>query len=136
MICPRCSVGEISDQTHECTLCGFAPSSVITLATPFPREVEESVRQELEQQFQIEGVLGRGPRSIVYLALERARDRLVALKIIPRAPAMPPEAATAFQREVTLAATLVPARRASAGTALPAAARSSSATWNWSTMCT
>src|SRR5205807_2504865 len=87
-------------------LCGFAPSNVITLATPFPREMEESVRQELEHQFQIEGVLGRGSRSVVYLALERERDRLVALKIIPRTEDMAPEVGTAFQRESALAATL------------------------------
>jgi len=104
--CPRCSVGEISDQTHECTLCGFAPSNVITLATPFPRELEDHARQELEHQFQIEGVLGRSRRSVVYLAQERAHDRLVALKIIPRTPTMAPELATAFQREAALAATL------------------------------
>jgi len=106
VICSRCSVGEISDQTHECTLCGFAPSSVITLATPFPRELEEHARQELEHQFQIEGVLGRGRRSVVYLALERGHDRLVALKIIPRTPTTPAELAIAFQREAALAATL------------------------------
>jgi serine/threonine protein kinase len=106
MICPRCSVGEISDQTHECTLCGFAPSNVITLATPFPRELEDRARQELEHQFQIEGVLGRTARSVVYLALERGENRLVALKVLPRTPAMPPEAGTALQREIALAATL------------------------------
>lgn len=106
MICPRCSVGEISDQTHECTLCGFAPSSVITLATPFPRELEDSAKQELEHQFQIEGVLGRTARSVVYLALERAENRLVALKVLPRTPELPPEAGTALQREIVLAATL------------------------------
>jgi serine/threonine protein kinase len=106
VICPRCSVGEISDQTHECTLCGFAPSSVITLATPFPRELEDSARQELEHQFQIEGVLGRTARSVVYLALERAENRLVALKVLPRTAAMAPEAGTALQREIALAATL------------------------------
>jgi len=106
MICPRCSVGEISDQTHECTLCGFAPSNVITLATPFPRELEDSAKQELEHQFQIEGVLGRTARSVVYLALERAENRLVALKVLPRTSGLPPEVGTALQREIVLAASL------------------------------
>ena len=99
MICPRCAVGDISDQTHECTLCGFSPAGVATLADPFPRELEASARKDLEQEFQIEGVLGQGPRGVVYLALERERDRLVALKIIPRTSGMAPEADALLRRQ-------------------------------------
>lgn len=106
MICPRCAVGDISDQTHECTLCGFSPAGVATLADPFPRELEANARRDLEQEFQIEGVLGQGPRGVVYLALEREQNRLVALKIIPRAPGMAPEADAQLQRETSLAASL------------------------------
>ena len=106
MICPRCAVGDISDQTHECTLCGFSPAGVATLADPFPRELEASARRDLEQEFQIEGVLGQGPRGVVYLALEREQNRLVALKIIPRTPGMAPEADGLLQRETSLAASL------------------------------
>ena len=106
MICPRCAVGDISDQTHECTLCGFSPAGVATLADPFPRELEASARRDLEHEFQIEGVLGQGPRGVVYLALEREQNRLVALKIIPRTPGMAPEADALLQREASLAASL------------------------------
>ncbi|HKV72619.1 MAG TPA: protein kinase [Gemmatimonadales bacterium] len=106
MICPRCAVGDISDQTHECTLCGFSPAGVATLADPFPRELEASARRDLEHEFQIEGVLGQGPRGVVYLALEREQNRLVALKIIPRTPGMAPEADVLLQREASLAASL------------------------------
>ena len=106
MICPRCSVGEISDQTHECTLCGFSPAGVATLTAPFPRELEASARKDLEHEFQIEGVLGQGPRGVVYLALERERDRLVALKIIPRTAGTAPEADGLLQREASLASSL------------------------------
>ena len=106
MICPRCAVGDISDQTHECTLCGFSPAGVATLADPFPRELEASARRDLEHEFQIEGVLGQGPRGVVYLALEREQNRLVALKIIPRTPGMAPEADAMLQREANLAASL------------------------------
>ncbi|HEX4561752.1 MAG TPA: protein kinase, partial [Gemmatimonadales bacterium] len=105
-ICPRCAVGDISDQTHECTLCGFSPAGVATLADPFPRELEASARRDLEHEFQIEGVLGQGPRGVVYLALEREQNRLVALKIIPRTPGMAPEADGLLQREASLAASL------------------------------
>ena len=119
MICPRCGVGDISDQTHECTLCGFSPAGVATLADPFPRELEASARRDLEHEFQIEGVLGQGPRGVVYLALEREQNRLVALKIIPRTPGMAPEADALLQREASLAASLdhphiVPVYRAGA----------------------
>jgi len=119
MICPRCAVGEISDQTHECTLCGFSPAGVATLTAPFPRELEASARKDLEQEFQIEGVLGQGPRGVVYLALERERDRLVALKIIPRTAVTAPEADGLLQREASLASSLdhphiVPVYRAGA----------------------
>ena len=119
MICPRCAVGEISDRTHECTLCGFSPAGVATLTAPFPRELEASARKDLEQEFQIEGVLGQGPRGVVYLALERERDRLVALKIIPRTAGTAPEADALLQREASLAASLdhphiVPVYRAGA----------------------
>src|SRR6185437_1337751 len=106
MICPRCAVGDISDQTHECTLCGFSPAGVGTLADPFPRELEASARRDLEHEFQIEGVLGQGPRGVVYLALEREQNRLIALKIIPRTPGMAPEADALLQREASLAASL------------------------------
>src|SRR5271169_2446278 len=106
MICPRCSVGEISDRTHECTLCGFAPAGVATLPAPFPTELEASARRDLEHQFQIEGVLGQGPRGVVYLALERDQDRLVALKILPRTAATAPETDSLLQREAALAGSL------------------------------
>src|SRR4029077_239590 len=106
MICPRCAVGDISDQTHECTLCGFSPAGVATLADPFPRELEASARKGLEHEFQIEGVLGQGPRGVVYLALERERGRLVALKVIPRTGGMAPEADALLQRETSLASSL------------------------------
>ena len=105
MICPRCSVGEISDQSHECTLCGFSPTSNVLVESPF-NQLEESTRRELQQLFQIEGVLGRGMRSVVYLALEIEKNRLVALKVIPWLPAMGPEVATRFQREAAIAASL------------------------------
>jgi serine/threonine-protein kinase len=106
MICPRCAVGDISDQTHECTLCGFSPAGVATLADPFPRELEASARRDLEHEFQIEGVLGQGPRGVVYLALEREQNRLIALKIIPRGPGVAAEADALLQREASLAASL------------------------------
>jgi serine/threonine-protein kinase len=76
------------------------------LTAPFPRELEASARRDLEHEFQIEGVLGQGPRGVVYLALEREANRLVALKIIPRAPGMAPEADALLQREASLAASL------------------------------
>jgi hypothetical protein len=106
MICPRCSVGEVSDVTHECALCGFSPTGAVALQTPYESAIETQTRDVLGRQFQIEGLLGHGAASVVFLALETERDRLVALKVIPRSATMSVHAAAAFQREAQLAATL------------------------------
>lgn len=112
MICPRCSVGEISEQSHECLLCGFAPAAgeagtpSVMIETPVHSDPDAGVRHELEHQFRIEAPLHRGPLSVVYLARDAETDALVALKVIPRLPFLDAGLPERFQREAALAALL------------------------------
>ena len=60
MICPRCSVVEISETTQQCGLCGFAPSSKVLLAEPVVDDILEIVQGALSEQFHINAVLRLG----------------------------------------------------------------------------
>lgn len=68
--------------------------------------VQEGVRKELGREYQIEGVLGRGGMSIVFLAREMELNRLVALKVLPLQLSMGPDAQERFKREARIAASL------------------------------
>jgi len=63
-----------------------------TVAVPAPAgagvhdAIEEAVRIELADTFQIEAVLARGARSIVYAARETGGGRAVALRVLARGP--------------------------------------------------
>ncbi|MGH7567795.1 MAG: protein kinase domain-containing protein [Gemmatimonadales bacterium] len=111
MICPRCSVGEISEQSHECLLCGFSPGAEagvrsVMIETPVHSDPDAGVRHALARQFHVESALHRSPLSAVYLARDVETDALVALKIIPRLPFLDASLPERFQREAALAALL------------------------------
>ena len=93
MICPRCSVAEISETTQQGGLCGFAPSSKVLLEEPVVDEVLEIVQAALSEQFHINAVLRLGETTFVYLAQDKLQERLVALKIIPVSGGVDPELA-------------------------------------------
>jgi serine/threonine-protein kinase len=105
MICPRCSVAEISAETGTCVLCGYAPGGV-TLDVSTRDELDEAARRELGQQFQIGASIGRGPRSIVYVAREVESERRVALRVLARRPVKDAGLEDRFQREMAAAASL------------------------------
>ncbi len=105
MICPRCTIGEIAEDTGLCVLCGFAPGAAVVVHQPVVDEVLETVQRELEGRFKIRVLLRHGTRSIVYLAEDVASGRLVALKVIPLQRGMQPDLAR-FEREAALAASL------------------------------
>ncbi|NIN10309.1 MAG: protein kinase [Gemmatimonadales bacterium] len=71
-----------------------------------PPVMEAGVRRDLDRDYRIERVLGRGGMSIVYLAREIELNRLVALKVLPLQLAMGPDAADRFKREAKIAASL------------------------------
>ena len=106
MICPRCSVADIPDDTHQCPLCGFAPSGNVIVEQPVVDEVLEAVQQALGDKYLIQAVLRLGERSFVYLAEEVARERVVALKVIPVANLVDHELAKRFERQAKQAASL------------------------------
>ncbi len=105
MICPRCTIGEIADETGHCALCGFAPVAGVTVQRPVADEVLETVQRELEGKFRIRVLLRHGTRTIVYLGEDAASGQLVALKVIPLQRGMQPDLAR-FEREAGLAASL------------------------------
>jgi len=106
MICPRCSVADIPDDTHQCPLCGFAPNGNVIVDQPVQDEVLHAVQQSLGDKYLIEAVLRLGERSFVYLAEEVARERVVALKVIPVRNLVDHELAKRFERQAELAASL------------------------------
>jgi serine/threonine-protein kinase len=105
MICPRCTIGEIAEESGHCALCGFAPVAGVTVQRPVADEVLETVQRELEGRFKIRVVLRHGTRTIVYLAEDVGNGQLVALKVIPLQRGMQPDLAR-FEREASLAASL------------------------------
>jgi serine/threonine-protein kinase len=105
MICPRCTIGEIAEESGHCALCGFAPVAGVTVQRPVADEVLETVQRELEGRFKIRVVLRHGTRTIVYLAEDVDNGQLVALKVIPLQRGMQPDLAR-FERDASLAASL------------------------------
>jgi len=105
MICPRCTIGEVAEDTGACALCGFHPGAGVAVHRPVVDEVLETVQRELEGRFQINVLLRHGTRSVVYVADELPHKRMVALKVIPLQRGMAPDLAR-FQREASVAASL------------------------------
>ncbi len=89
MICPRCSVAEISPNTGACELCGYVPNGSVAVDAPQPDATDERARAELAHQFRIDVLLGQGAASTVYLAREQDSNRHIVLKVMPRVPGRP-----------------------------------------------
>jgi len=87
-------------------LCGFAPSNNVLVDEPVLDQVLQTVQQALSDRYLVQAVLRLGERSFVYLAEEIARERVVALKVIPVAGLVDPELAKRFERQAALAASL------------------------------
>ncbi len=69
-------------------------------------ELENALRRELSNEYQITDLLGRGGMSLVYLAQEVDLNRQVAIKILPLQFLQGPSAAERFEREAKIAASL------------------------------
>lgn len=106
MICPRCSVGEVSEATQECVVCGYSPTAGVLVDTPQWNDLEDPAVRSLDRQFRVEGVLRRGVVSSVYLARDLVSGRLAALKVLPLAPHYGPEVTEHFRADSALAAAL------------------------------
>ena len=82
MICPRCSVSEISPLTGTCELCGYALGA--TVAVERADATSDLATRQLAHEFDFVDLLGRGKDSVVYRALERSSGRSLILKVLPR----------------------------------------------------
>jgi serine/threonine-protein kinase len=106
MQCPRCNVGDISATDNYCIHCGFTLGKGGKQHTPVPPDLEERIRGVLSPQYRIEGMLGRGGMSLVYLAREVDLNRFVAMKVLPLQLSHGTDAAERFKREAKIAASL------------------------------
>ena len=89
MICPRCSVGEISEATQECLVCGFSRTGGVVVESNDWSSVDDPILPALERQFQVEGMLRRGAASRIYLARDQVTGRLCSLKVLPLSDEQP-----------------------------------------------
>ncbi len=93
MICPRCSVAEISPVTQACELCGYVPDGPVAVdaaptSPPSPAALADATdaiaRRDLAHEFHFDVLLGQGSASTVYLARDKSSDQLIVLKVLPR----------------------------------------------------
>ena len=89
-----------------CPECGFSLIGGSKRRIEVSSEIEKSIRRAFRPQFRIEGLLGRGGMSLVYLAHEVELNRFVALKVLPLELALGTESAERFKREAKIAASL------------------------------
>ncbi len=106
MQCPRCNAGQISDLDNQCPECAFSLLRGKKVSTDVSAEVERGIRRAFRPEFRIEGLLGRGGMSLVYLAHEVELNRFVALKVLPLQLSLGTDAAERFKREAKIAASL------------------------------
>jgi serine/threonine protein kinase len=69
-------------------------------------EADLAVRVALEDDFRLEGFLGQGGMSVVFLAREVNLNRLVALKVLPKRSAQEGSGSERFEQEAMIAASL------------------------------
>lgn len=86
MRCPNCGAPDwFSPLTQRCELCGYAPEGPVAVETPSVEALEEQARQELDGRFHLDEFLGRGARSLVFLAREPGSESEIVVKVHPRA---------------------------------------------------
>ncbi len=105
MQCPRCNAGQISDLDNQCPECAFSLLRE-KVSDDISAEVARGIRRAFRPAFRIEGLLGRGGMSLVYLAHELDLNRFVALKVLPLQLTLGTDAAERFKREAKIAASL------------------------------
>ncbi len=105
--CARCG-SPIPDQAATCGKCGLnqrATTGVYEVAPGQPDDAE-IVRAALAEEYDILDELGRGGMAVVFRARERALERDVAIKVLPRSLAFDAGLVERFQREARISAAL------------------------------
>jgi serine/threonine-protein kinase len=125
MICPRCSVAEISPDTNRCVLCGYTAGPQATVAlkeappTPTPSaaapqgastggegRIDSTVKEELGELFHIERALESVGFVLTFIAREAETERKVVLRVLPRQPIREAGLEDKLLRELATAASL------------------------------
>src|SRR4051812_43382675 len=109
MNCPSCGTANAAESAF-CVNCGTGLSAapVATAeATPSGQpqatmepggdELMDKVKQHLGADYSIDKELGRGGMAVVYRGVERALERVVALKVVPPESANAGQAAERFR---------------------------------------
>ena len=118
MFCRNCGLG-LPDGAAFCANCGSSQTdtpqtggAVATASDPnnpgtdAGDELLLMVKQHLGADYTIEKELGRGGMAVVYKGVEKALERVVAIKVVPPESANAGQAAERFRREARLAASL------------------------------
>jgi serine/threonine protein kinase len=106
--CARCG-SLLPDKSATCAACGLnqkATTGVYDVSPSQPPDDAALVRAALADEYDILEELGRGGMAVVFRARERALDRDVAIKVLPRALAFDAALVERFQREARIAAAL------------------------------
>ena len=104
MPCPSCGADLPADAAF-CLKCGARLSGVAAVVAPAD-PLRTILEKALGYQYEIVRLIGQGGMGAVYLAREKALDRLVAIKVLPPDAAASPESRERFRREARTAAKL------------------------------
>lgn len=102
MICPRCAVAEISQDSDECQLCGYSPARASKVAVLAPDELDEVVRVQLASAFHLEREIRRSDDVRTYVAAD-STGRSVVLTVFFRANPKDSAAEQRFARAIDMA---------------------------------
>jgi serine/threonine protein kinase len=105
MKCPRCAIGVISPQTHECNVCGFIPVGGAFSGDALA-SLDEATRTAVERYARPVGLLRRTDRSLVCFAQEKEGERPILLKVLLPGPGDAAQVARRFEREMASVAAL------------------------------
>jgi serine/threonine-protein kinase len=105
--CARCG-SPIPDNVATCAACGLNQGATTGVYDVAPSQPDDAalVRAALADEYDILEELGRGGMAVVFRARERALERDVAIKVLPRALAFDAALVERFQREARIAAAL------------------------------
>jgi serine/threonine protein kinase len=105
--CARCG-SLIPDQAASCPACGLNQRATTGVYDVAPSQPDDAalVRAALADEYDILEELGRGGMAVVFRARERALERDVAIKVLPRALTFDAALVERFQREARIAAAL------------------------------
>ena len=105
--CARCG-SLLPGKSATCAACGLNQKATTGVYDVAPSQPDDAalVRAALADEYDILEELGRGGMAVVFRARERALDRDVAIKVLPRSLAFDAALVERFQREARIAAAL------------------------------